>query len=53
MIIFQREGGLKMPDNKIKNDTGKNKPSIANDQLGENAGIQREAKTTTKGGKCR
>lgn len=42
-----------MPDKKAKGDSGKNKPAVTNDQLGENAGEGRIAKENTKGGKCR
>lgn len=41
-----------MADKKSKDDKGKGKPSVTNDQLGENAGEGRIIKEKSKGGKC-
>lgn len=42
-----------MADKKVKANKGKEKPSITNDQLGENAGQGRIIKESTKSGKNR
>lgn len=49
------EGGYRMADKKDKacNIDKKGKPTISNDQLGENAGEGRFEKTNGKGNKCR